>query len=438
MSRRLWAHDWHQACAFSVPLTAVVKDCRLGLAHNMILVSIFMYIVVYQLWYLGGYYRRPLLSMSMRTTLHKPDRTVDTWQVPYCNEASTLCEEFLGEDASFAEPNQLTVITSRLVTNRTLGRNQAAQEIPVKTTLVKDIENFTMKVYPTVFTSSSSSAQDEAILIPPRDLQGLLFVGNVNGLDPPNEVQHGLCRQKSEEGAAFADFFGQRPTEQAPCYVKGDMKPEQSIYQIKTLLEAMGMESHRLDEGEGSSIRMRGMVVVVLVEIENFMPGQGLTRSPRFALKQLPMKKSHHSIDRGSEVTRGDRSAIEYRGLLFVFQVTGTLAHWSLAQLLLQLAKGTSLLSVSAIVMRLLAISLCSRGNLYYHSMHKESPQIEAAEALLHSMEEQTLKEEHRRIFQHHGGSKEQLALRLMSTQQRSPKADVISESDQDSSGTEC
>ena len=81
----------HEMVTFKVPLTAVIKDYRLGLLNYFAFMCIFIYILGYELWYKVGYMYKPELGLAMRVTLREPKELHD----PVCcgKDLSSTCSE---------------------------------------------------------------------------------------------------------------------------------------------------------------------------------------------------------------------------------------------------------------------------------------------------------------------------------------------------------
>ena len=376
---------------FKVPLTAVIKDYRLGLLNYFFFTCIFIYILGYELWWKVGYMFKPELGLAMRVTLREPDE----FHYPaYCgkNLSSTCskhskgswkgcnfqgikrpCRQLHGQAASYQDADRFTVITRKTV----VSRLPLESSKHVSQFYVQDIENFTMMLQPTVFTLTSTELHNGTVA--GSELKGYLYVGNRGGAS--NHVQDQLCREK-----------GKGP---APCHIDADLiilgNP---IFKVRTLLRAMGLGDGHMDEVDASCprakaikepIRHSGMIVVVIVDIVSYIAGHGPV-TPHYVLRQLPVECSRFSFD-SQDVSLQNGQLIkeeqDNHGLQFVFQVGGTIATFSFSHMLLQFTKSIALISVCSVMLKYMAVYLYPLGDAYYHAMYKESPNFDQVETLL-------------------------------------------------------
>ena len=206
----------HEMITFKVPLTAVIKDYRLGLLNYFFFTCIFIYILGYELWWKVGYMFKPELGLAMRVTLREPDE----FHYPaYCgkNLSSTCskhskgswkgcnfqgikrpCRQLHGQAASYQDADRFTVITRKTV----VSRLPLESSKHVSQFYVQDIENFTMMLQPTVFTLTSTELHNGTVA--GSELKGYLYVGNRGGAS--NHVQDQLCREKGKGPAFWCGF----------------------------------------------------------------------------------------------------------------------------------------------------------------------------------------------------------------------------------------
>ena len=276
-----------------------------------------------------------------------------------------------------------------------------------------------------------------------NQLQGRLYVGNAAAgaaSTDANEVQHQLCLERSQMQQAFHNSYGNVSKSNAPCYIGPDLLVAgDDIYRIETLLRAMGLEENALDvgrEGGGRKIRTHGLQVIVDVTIVSFEPR--LSRldgrvTPHYILSQLPVENSHHSIEFGVSDGfngRSRRQAVEYYGIMFMFTVDGTLAHFTWFGLLTELSTSFALLALSAAAVRYFALYALPMANVYHNAMHRISPNIDDVRRLLDKNDDK-IKTAHKRYFHHDHGMKEDFVLRL-----RSAHIDVSSSESESSSSS--
>ena len=440
MGAQLGRVDINEIFTYRAPVVAVIKDYRLGLLNLCLMLLIAVYILVYRLWVLGGYLHKPNLAMEMRATLRAPDQLLPKEQLPYCCwsfpcNATELaahkqwCLPLLGEEASIEQANRFTVVTHKKIKQRQLGLQLS--KVTKEHHFVLDIEHFTMKVAPTIFTTNVNE-QDQHTILQGRSLHGRLLVGNaVEGSGPPNETQHELCRERSKEHKAFDRARGGVPKETAPCYIDADIKiAGDDIFLIKTLLRAMGLGEGMLDKPgvvrNGERARAHGFQVIFEMDIVSFEPWRGLVE-PYYVLREILIYGSSHSIEAAVSQEAGSqasRRAVEDYGILFVFRVSGTLAHFTTFGLLEELSASFALLAASAALIKFLAIYVFPLANVYHRAIHRISPNMDTVQRLLRRKEHE-VKAAHRKFFHHDQGSKEDFVLRLSSSH-----IDISSDSD--------
>jgi len=378
----------HEMVTFKVPLTAVIKDYRLGLLNYFAFMCIFIYILGYELWYKVGYMYKPELGLAMRVTLREPKELHDpvccgkdlsstcsehasgSWKGCHFQGIKRPCRQLHGQAASYQDADRFTVITRKTVVSRLASESSKH----ISQFYVQDIENFTMMLQPTVFTLTSTELHNGTVA--GSELKGYLYVGNGRG--ESNHVQDQLRREKGEG--------------RAPCHINADMiilgNP---IFKIRTLLRAMGLGDGHMDEVDPSCqsakdpIRHSGMLVVVIVDIVSYIEGRGPV-TPHYVLRQLPVKCSRFSFD-SEDVSFQNGQLIkeeqDNHGLQFVFQVGGTIATFSFGHVLLQFTKSIALISVCSVMLKYMAVYLCPLGDAYYHAMYRESPNFDQVETLL-------------------------------------------------------
>eukprot|EP00913_Durusdinium_trenchii_P033032 g30923.t1 len=360
--------------AYRVPLQAVVKDCRLGMLNYALMIGIFVYVMGFQIIYQCRYLVKPDIELSMRTTLRAPHQATPFEELPYCciqtSVSSTCgpeqlaCRRYKGQSVLHSSEEALTVVTRRRIRSEVMDQDE----------FVADLESFTLLLEPTVFSIAKEPVHETQVM-PGNAMRGHLEVGSMG---EANDLQHELCRERSLQGEALdtpSNLAG-RVTDHAPCYIKADlMHNGNEIFKISTLLRAMGLslETHRAAHNE--TIRHRGLVVMLLMDIHSYEYGHGLLKEPFFVLKPIPANSFNQ----------------------FLEEVTTSLA----------------LLAASGIVVKFLAVYLFPLGGVYDEAMTKTSPDIHRVEKLM-QMSQEELQQQHQSIFPHRRcDTSEKLVLRL-------------------------
>ncbi|CAK9047132.1 unnamed protein product [Durusdinium trenchii] len=418
--------------AYRVPLQAVVKDCRLGMLNYALMIGIFVYatwspmeqfwgllsypeqVMGFQIIYQCRYLVKPDIELSMRTTLRAPHQATPFEELPYCciqtSVSSTCgpeqlaCRRYKGQSVLHSSEEALTVVTRRRIRSEVMDQDE----------FVADLESFTLLLEPTVFSIAKEPVHETQVM-PGNAMRGHLEVGSMG---EANDLQHELCRERSLQGEALdtpSNLAG-RVTDHAPCYIKADlMHNGNEIFKISTLLRAMGLslETHRAAHNE--TIRHRGLVVMLLMDIHSYEYGHGLLKEPFFVLKPIPANRSEFGKER---VLPGNTGAdteiiIDDYGLHFLVQPGGTLAHFSFNQFLEEVTTSLALLAASGIVVKFLAVYLFPLGGVYDEAMTKTSPDIHRVEKLM-QMSQEELQQQHQSIFPHRRcDTSEKLVLRL-------------------------
>ena len=94
---------------------------------------------------------------------------------------------------------------------------------------------------------------------------------------------------------------------------------------------------------------------------------------------------------------RGKQKVDDY-GIHFLLQPGGTLASFSMTQLLEQLTTSLALIAASGILVKLLAVHVFPLGGVYYSAMTRTTPDMKKVEKLMEK-EDDELQKEHQDIF---------------------------------------
>ncbi|CAK9046826.1 unnamed protein product [Durusdinium trenchii] len=382
--------------AYRVPLQAVVKDCRLGMLNYALMIGIFVYVMGFQIIYQCRYLVKPDIELSMRTTLRAPHQATPFEELPYCciqtSVSSTCgpeqlaCRRYKGQSVLHSSEEALTVVTRRRIRSEVMDQDE----------FVADLESFTLLLEPTVFSIAKEPVHETQVMPGNAMREALDTPSNLAGRvtdHAPCDLEQGSRAVRTRSSmfklaGILLDF--------QVGYIKADlMHNGNEIFKISTLLRAMGLslETHRAAHNE--TIRHRGLVVMLLMDIHSYEYGHGLLKEPFFVLKPIPANRSEFG-NTGADT----EIIIDDYGLHFLVQPGGTLAHFSFNQFLEEVTTSLALLAASGIVVKFLAVYLFPLGGVYDEAMTKTSPDIHRVEKLM-QMSQEELQQQHQSIFPH-------------------------------------
>lgn len=390
--------------SYETQKTVKINDHKLGCGQLLLTLAISVYIGTSCLWHLGYVdFRTP--TNTVRLTLQQPvlnhcnpnnnsckDDFPRTSELDYCctrhcsdipeqggmctcpgrSLANYRCAYLDGPSASFESGNSMAVTTCfvQYMQNRsdawqTWTDKVWMNSLPPATSFVAGIERFTMLIDHAV-TLAAFGIHEVA-----SDMSGLLHVDG-NTTIGNTTIQHLLCRRRSD-AVSSPDDAGSK-TDAAPCYLKPSQRlPIGDVFEVGTMLEAMGIDLEGNSSSRSSTLRYRGFTVALQIEYSNTRPWSfrsllreqgGVLPNVSYVYRFLPQPQN--SYKRTSIEPRRPRTldGLEYatervktdaRGIYFTVVVAGRLGQFSLRTLLVTLTTSVGLLGFSEFVVRKLA-----------------------------------------------------------------------------------
>jgi hypothetical protein len=280
-------------CAYDTVKYVHIKDARLGALRYCLLIIIFIYVIVFEMWALGGYLESSPVVGVVRFSLQQPTaKNCDPSQpgcfnafsslntIEYCeqydankvaanNNKSTQfkgniypCEIYEAINAQILSEKSITVITRATLTNQTLACHEhdltcsrtyndalsLSSSFLERKYYIAQSEAFTLLFDHAVTASkictnhgnSHPSSTSYTCSAQASDYEGRLF-----------SISDRLCVQEHSKGNAFKDYRGAKETDQAPCYILPNRtSTHQDVFSLEVLLMAAGVN---LDDCSTSS-----------------------------------------------------------------------------------------------------------------------------------------------------------------------------------------
>lgn len=409
---------------FSTPLTVKIHSKELGFLYWTSIVSVFIYIVFMQFFLNHGYLRFQPAQNSVRLTLQEPtvhcdpnfnkclDDYTDFDQLSYCctdrctwdqdrfdgctcgvpgllRVHNFQCARLDGAEAAIATSNTLLVATAFHQVDQELNpdcfTNSSFNSDSMHcdklwhgkqrwTSYVGDIERFTVLASHTLEYGSFS--------VPSAEMRGgkLEVAGDAPGqqLLCSNHPQAStspiagdvFCRSHPDAAECSYEDIQAALTNSTPCFVPptGSVQGN-DFFRLQLFMGAIGMSLNNVNAK--GSYRLTGMVLNLAIEYSN-VRRWGFGKTPIWYVYRASKVADGHGetqIIRNTGLTRQRRST---RGVLVNVQARGSLGEYNLHSSLVSLATGSTLASIAALLVKLVATNFMGDKDKFLRAMVKE------------------------------------------------------------------
>lgn len=275
-------------------------------------------------------------------------------------------------NASTDGPREETFKCSALFHTKKIGTASKTRE---DSSFIADIERFTVSINHNVEQSVlgyTASAQS---------MKGWLQV------DATTDSAHELCQNDDSAVEVYQSWspFGfngtNAKTNSAPCMIlpKQD-RNFQDYFPVSTLLAAAGIDLDSVSQGTSHSVRFRGVKAVLFIEYMNTVPFSGKTSGSEdnnggityiYKLQQLNSLTSMQDVSWLNYPL--ERLLLQRSGILLTAVQTGQVGKFDFATLMLTLTTSLTLLTVSGIIVKVVATKLIGEKQYYESIMVDES-----------------------------------------------------------------
>jgi len=363
-----------------------IRDFRLGLLQYSLMILIFLYIIVGQLFgqlqYLKFTRARNTIRLTLQEpTLHNcnPNKNSCSADFPLIGELDYCCQnrcsEHTGGVCRCADGRRFdnficayidgfnagrVLESSILVTSFTHAYVQVMNEscfngsFPTAANSCaklwitqSETSAFTVGVENYTLLLDHSLMSDGWDGISTQEMSGLLFV------DSGTEIQERLCAETP--GALDANFHGQL-TDKAPCFLPPAQSLGIDIFSIGVLLQSMGISLDvESKKGSGHTLRYEGLGVEIDIEYSNSVRWVGRTE-PWYVYKPLIVPSAEYKLSQIDDLSYPDRRVRRSQhGILFQVKASGHLAKFDFTSLLVQLTTSLTLLAVATVIVNFFA-----------------------------------------------------------------------------------
>lgn len=405
---RLCGMSANDLLAYETPKLVSVRDATVGGIYYLLLLTVFIYLILYQVFFNLGYleFRKP--DQTVRLSLKQPtvnecdplqdtgcqDQYVSTDSLGYCcqtncstdnqdsentcscpwapNGSHTYkCEYLDGARASSVQGNTVLVQTrftryeeERKNCNATHCDKRWGTVGKPKTRNVAGIENFTLTI------DHSVLLQDFGIMKTNQDMTGYLHI------EGTGSEQQALCKERLE---AVTHPLDGDPTDKAPCYIQPRSKPgiKMDIFYVATILRAMGIGlDHTSELDKQETRRAEGFTVSLQIEYVNTRKWWGVLPNGQMSyiyhLSAVP-DDHYNTVETIWKSFPTSRFQIIKYGILFSVSPSGLVGKFSYQQLLVTLTTGMALLAVCSIIIKHLSTKFLARHQYYSHYLIESS-----------------------------------------------------------------
>eukprot|EP00929_Paragymnodinium_shiwhaense_P122348 TRINITY_DN95024_c0_g1_i1.p1 TRINITY_DN95024_c0_g1~~TRINITY_DN95024_c0_g1_i1.p1 ORF type:complete len:483 (+),score=33.45 TRINITY_DN95024_c0_g1_i1:53-1450(+) len=413
----IFGQDVDSVFAYETPKIVRIQDRTLGILRLLLMLAVFIYIVVYNLWYKGQHFIMSKIHGVVRMQWQEPTSKgcspmhtecianfTTTAELPYCEDyagsepelSQRHCEYYDAEELPIRLGQGVLLPTRILVYNqeRTCPKAAAAcprkysfadssgkvqaqpgRAAPVSDHFVANADDFTVLVDHSFRTSGGEVAYDDFTMLgtwkvcrdeSPRVAQNSLEAMRMLLQDEKKltcEVKPMLCLHDNCERKSA--------TEDMQASIKAFSLQDGDVFSIKTLLAMAGASlEDKADptSNASSTVRERGTAIVMRIEYSNMHPWQ-LWQSdapPRYTVtvSQRPVTTFKDS----DVLSHDDKGRIMRRnyGVYLVIEQTGSIGIFSRINMLITIAAGMALLAASSKITDFLAMYLLRRRDDYW------------------------------------------------------------------------
>lgn len=417
--------DLDDLLAYNTAVVVSIKDRRLGCLNFFFMVSAAAYVLLYQMLYGNSYLEVTAPSGGFRFSLREETNELgcdpvsdvgcfpvlpDLDEVAYCNASASVEASCYtasdgsgsgsGSDESERCLKQRPCIvlddldvgvldgTEFLLTTRVLQvaqRNVCLSDQASCTALwenvegissdayVAALENFTLLIDHAV-EESGSGASDRLGGVA-RAMKGQLSV----------PLNHALCEKFAAQGRTVLDAAtGGQPTSGAPCWVDSSSAAADG-HDVFTVEEWLAAGDLQLDAWSGDPnyedepVRGRGHVLVLTIDYTNIQPWRGASNDISYTYSVQHLAGSSFKLTSSTDVLDANSSNVLFRrvekryGVKIIVLQVGKLGRFSFNTLLLQIAAGSALLGIAALLTDFLALHVLPQKEEYMKAKVKQT-----------------------------------------------------------------
>ena len=417
------SYNCDKRLAYRTPMGVSILDWRLGCLKYIFMLLIFAYVIIFNVIYNCGYLIQDVPVGHVRFQLQQP--TVLTAKGAPCDPTENSCDDAFTpvKDLAYCRQNPSSksktpctywdanqdvhsTQSSVLLTTRVAEYNQTREcgsgtptckklwlntppNVEGETFLIADMERYTLLLDHTVIAPNINVSASG------RQCPGYLKVTeDAIGWDD-------LCRQNNAVAVEDMDhpIVG---GVSAACYIRPNTTYDSrtgnatglDVFDISTMLDVAGINLDGLSPTNGRSIRYNGAVMVVNIRYQNWVKWLGTNFNLYDSLKsqhskfytpcEVPYEYELSSVldtaSKRQEIIYNDyptkRVMLNEHGIrIFVLQ-TGSLAKFSVAQLLIAVTSSLTLLAVAGTVVDMLAMYVLPEKNFYKGFKYPETPHV--------------------------------------------------------------
>jgi hypothetical protein len=390
--------DGDELLAFKAPRTVIIRDRRLGLLYYFFQISIFVYIVIYNLWLENGYLLYATPVPAVKLVLLQPTQgncspndnscldDVKGSDRAYCQ--SSKCMFLDGQQASPVLTGK-SILISTYVTSFDQVRNPDCgltscpkiwNSTPVGDAFVADIESYMLSI-------------DHSLTVPEfgdftrlsSEMNGRLWV---KGTGP---IQQELCRRTV---SAVSSLKTLTLTNAAPCYIEPDALGSGNVdrFKVSTLVAAMNYDldkNYTLHHDKMDTMRRHGFSATIQIEYYNVLPSSPGMVPVSYYYKLNP-NPAPYSTNLEQWVHIPDqRQTDQVRGIYFSVVTSGALGKFEFEALLITLTSSLTLLAGASLLVIYVMIYALAYKDYYSKLAIGWSPDFTDVESLEAHTEEQ-------------------------------------------------
>jgi hypothetical protein len=376
--------DTDHLFAYTTPKYVNILDRRLGITKYFLTGVILIYVLVYEVWYNGGYLAPTPVQGYARFTLQQP--TVDNCDpkdptclnnfqnltaLPYCtqsplnysagNSNKAPCHYWDFIQAQYMMTDAIVMATRASEDNQVLVNSSDGSRVysssKAQNFYIADAEAFTLLIDHGVSTGDASLS-GEARSMEHRKL----YLTH-------SDANTALCQN---DASATTTLAGTTRAASSPCYITPPTVNGMDFLPLSTFLQASGTTLDAINYG-GVPFRNTGAIVVVGIEYQNFFS---------WSLRKNISYAYHVSMESESEYKQyqafydpypTNRTVVNTHGLYFKVVQTGNLYTNSWNVFLIQLTTSLTLLAIANTIVDLLALYVMPDRKKYYELKYETS-----------------------------------------------------------------
>ena len=403
--------------SYKTPVIVSILDWRLGCMKYTFMLLIFLYVIIYNVLYNCNYLIQENPTGTLRFQLQQP--TVKSANGAPCDPTKNTCHDDFtpltqltyckqnplhtsNHSCVYWDANQDVYMTqsSVLMTTRVAEYNQTKQcgsaattctklwtnDVPnVKgvTSLIADMERYTLLLDHTVIAPtinvSASGRQCTGYLKVTRDALGWKDICSQANAVQPQDMDYEI------DGGVPASCYIS-PNTTIDSYTKKATGLD--VFDVSTMLAVSGIDLGGISPTNGRSIRYNGAVMVVNIRYQNWQKWTGTNfhyvegddKKPCEIPYEYELSSVLDTASKRQEIVYREypdtRVLLNEHGIrLFVLQ-TGSLAKFSIAQLLIAVTSSLTLLAVATTLVDTLAIYVLPEKNYYSGFKYPETPHV--------------------------------------------------------------